>query len=111
MCGPKKVHMAGIANTIANAINRLDMIPTCKVSQDILKGLDENDCIHIKQVHFTKVLSKLLQDNTDLGTSIGCYVANISDVVEDITFNVMVEITCEERSENNLQVFYNNSSE
>ena len=43
VCGPKKVHMAGIANTIANAINRLDIDPTCNVSEDILKGLDESD--------------------------------------------------------------------
>ena len=37
------MHMAGITNTVADAISRFDMDPTCKVSEDILKGLDEKD--------------------------------------------------------------------
>ena len=37
------IHITDIANTVANAINRLDIDPTCNVSEDILKGLDESD--------------------------------------------------------------------
>ena len=58
------MHIVGITNPLADAISRLDMDPTCSISKDILKDLDENGYIHCKHVHLTGVLIQLLLDNT-----------------------------------------------
>ena len=36
-------HISGITNTVADAISRLDINPTCKVHKDILQDLDKYD--------------------------------------------------------------------
>ena len=63
------MHITDVTN-VANAISRLDMIPTCHLTEDILKGLDENDYIQGKNMHLTRVLSQSLLDNTGLGNSV-----------------------------------------
>ena len=67
-------------------MSRLDMDLTCNVSEDILKGLGENDYIQGKHMHLTRVLIQLLQVNTDLGTAAGKFLKNISEAIEDIVF-------------------------
>ena len=61
----ERVHLVGITKTVADAISTFDLDLTCNISEDILIGLDENDCIHGKHVHSTRVLSQLLQEHTD----------------------------------------------
>ena len=74
-------YTAGVTNTVANAISRLDMNPFCKIRKKILKGLDENDYIQNKQVHLSRVLSQSLQDNNNVGTSRGECFANMNKEV------------------------------
>ena len=96
---PEIVHIAGITNTVVNIIDRLDMDPPYNVSKDILKGLEESDYTHGKHVHLTRVFSQLLQDNSELGTSVGeCY-ETISEAVEDIFFPVKAELLYEQRAD------------
>ena len=59
------MNIAGINNTALNAVSRLDMDPNQK---KIEKGLNENDYIHCKHIHLSRVLCQLFQDNIDLGT-------------------------------------------
>ena len=44
------VHIAGITNTVVDAIFRLDIDPTCHISENLFKGLNENDYICVKHV-------------------------------------------------------------
>ena len=75
--GPEILHVAGGTNTVAKAKRILDMFPMCRVSEDILKDLDDNDYIQGKHVYLTRVLSQLLQNNTDLSASVGKIFENI----------------------------------
>ena len=76
---PEIMHVTGITYTVADAISRFDVDPTCNISEDILKGLDENDNIHGKHMHSIKVFSQSFLDNADLCTSGGECCANISE--------------------------------
>ena len=40
------MHIVGVAKTVANDISRLDVDYTFMISEDILKGLEENDYIY-----------------------------------------------------------------
>ena len=67
------MQIACITNNVANAITRLDTDANNNVSEDILKGLDENDHVHSKYMHLTKGLSQSSQENIDTGTSPGVH--------------------------------------
>ena len=57
---PKIVHKPEITNTVASAISKLDMGPSCKVGEEILKHFNENDYIQGKHVHLNRLLGQLL---------------------------------------------------
>ena len=40
-----------IANTVTNSISRLNMDLTCKLGEEILKGLDENEYMQGNHMH------------------------------------------------------------
>ena len=79
-----------VIHTVADAISGLNKDPPYQISVDILKGLDENDFIHVKHMHFNRVLSQLFQANTDLSTSERECFANIKEALEDIAFQTRV---------------------
>ena len=96
---------------VAKASSKLNMVPTCHISKDILKGLDDNDFIQRRYVHLTRVLNQWLQDDTNLGTGAGECFTNISETTEDIALPTMAGITHEQRIHVTLQQFYNESSD
>ena len=59
------MHITGIINIVADDMTRLDVDLTCKVSKDILKGMDKKDYIQCKHVSLNILLIQLLQGNTD----------------------------------------------
>ena len=62
-------------------------------------------------MHISRLLSQLLQDNTDLGTSEEECFANISEAADDTIFPTMADIAHEQKVDTTLQQFFHCSSE
>ena len=86
-----EVVIAGIANTVSNAISRLNMDTIWNVSEEILKELDENDTSMVN-MYLIRLLNQMLQDTMDLGISVGECFRNGSKAVYLITFHTMAEV-------------------
>ena len=47
-------------------------------------------------MHLSRVISQSVQNNTDIGTSVGESFANISEAIGGIAFPTMANIACEQ---------------
>ena len=54
--GTKRVNRSDLTNTVVDAIRRLDINPTYKVSEEILQGLDAKDCINGEHLQLSRML-------------------------------------------------------
>ena len=65
------MQIAGTANTVANAVSRLDMDPTFMVDNNFQEHLGQSDYIHCQHLNMSMLLSQLMVDSSDL--SVGVY--------------------------------------